>query len=103
LFFSVVLCCAVEGLELHLNGVRSGQTGNQVKEHEMGGRGNAYNILVGVHEGKRAFGRPRHRWDDNIRMDHREIRWEGVDWIHLAQDRNQWQVVVNAVMNFRVP
>jgi hypothetical protein len=50
---------------------------------------NAYKILVGKSEGKRPLGRPRRRWKDNIRMDIKEIGWEGVDWIHLAKDRNQ--------------
>jgi hypothetical protein len=50
---------------------------------------NAYKILVGKPEGKTSLGIPRHRWEDNIRMDLREIRWEGVDWIHLAQDTGQ--------------
>jgi hypothetical protein len=48
---------------------------------------NAYKILVGKPEGKRSLGRPRHRWEDNIRVDIKEIWWDGVDWIHLAQDR----------------
>jgi hypothetical protein len=54
-------------------------------------------------EGKRILGRPRHRWQDNIRMDLAEIVWEGVYWIYLAQERGQWQVLVNTIMNFRVP
>jgi hypothetical protein len=64
---------------------------------------NAYNILVGKLEGKRPLGRPRRRWEDNIRMDLREIGWEGVDWMHLAQDRDKWRARVNRVMNLRVP
>jgi hypothetical protein len=51
---------------------------------------NAYKILIGVPEGKRLLGRPRHRWKDSIIMDLREIEWKVVDWIHLAQDRDQW-------------
>jgi hypothetical protein len=47
-------------------------------------------MLVGKSERKRPLGRPRRRWEDNIRIDVREIGWEGVDWTHLAQDRNQW-------------
>jgi hypothetical protein len=62
----------------------------------------AYGILVGKPEGKRPLGRPRRRWEDNIKMDLREIRWDGVDWIGLAQDRVQWRAIVNTVMNFRV-
>jgi hypothetical protein len=64
---------------------------------------NAYLILVRKPEGKRPLGRPRRRYEDNIRMDLREIGWEGVDWIHLAQDRNQCQALVNTVMNLRIP
>jgi hypothetical protein len=59
---------------------------------------NAYKILVGKPEWKRPFRRPRHRWEDNIRMDLRETGWEGVDWIHLYQDTDQWRAVVNTVM-----
>jgi hypothetical protein len=64
---------------------------------------NAYKILVGKPEGKRPLGRHRRRWEDNIRMDVKETGWEGVDWIHLAKDRDQWRAVVNTVMNLRVP
>jgi hypothetical protein len=54
-------------------------------------------------EGKRPLARPRHRWVDNIKMDLREIGWDGGDWIDLAHDRDQWRDHVNAVMNLRVP
>jgi hypothetical protein len=54
-------------------------------------------------EGKRPLGRPRRRGVDNIKMDLREIGWDGGDWIDLAQDRDQWRALVNAVMNLRVP
>jgi hypothetical protein len=64
---------------------------------------NAYRILVGNPEGKRPLGRPRHTWVDNIKMDLREIGWNGGDWINLAQDRDKWRALVRAVMNFRVP
>jgi hypothetical protein len=64
---------------------------------------NAYRILVGKPEGKRPLGRRRDRWVDNIKMDLREIRWDGLDWIDLAQDRDQWRALVNTVMNLRVP
>jgi len=57
-------------------------------------------ILVGKSEGKRLLRNPRHRWKDNIRMDLRETGWE-VDWIYLAQDRVQWQALVNMVMNLK--
>jgi hypothetical protein len=64
---------------------------------------NAHNILVWKPEGKRPLGRPRRRWEDNIRMDLREIKCKVVDWIHGAQDRDQWRAFVNTVMNLRVP
>jgi hypothetical protein len=64
---------------------------------------NAYRILVGNPEGKRPLGRPRRRWVDNIKMDLREIGWDGGDLIELAQDRDQWRALVRAVMNLRVP
>jgi hypothetical protein len=60
---------------------------------------NAYRILVGKPEGKRTLGRPRCRWVDNIKMDLREIGLDGMDWIDLAQDRDQWKALVNMVMN----
>jgi hypothetical protein len=69
----------------------------------MGETRNAYRILVEKKEGKRQIGRPRRRWEDNIEMDLREIGWVGIDWIELAQDRDQCRAVVNTVMNLRVP
>jgi hypothetical protein len=63
---------------------------------------NIYNILIGKSEGKRPLGRTTRKLE-NIRMDLREIVWEGVDWIPLAQDRNQWRILMNTVMNLRVP
>jgi hypothetical protein len=63
----------------------------------------AYRILVGKPEGKRPLGRPRRGWVDNIKMDLGEIGWCGMDWIILARDRDQWRVLVNTVMNLRVP
>jgi hypothetical protein len=66
------------------------------------GRG-AYRVLVGRPEGKRSLGRPKRRWEDNIKMDLREIGIDGANWIRLAQDRVRWWVFVNAVMNLRVP
>jgi hypothetical protein len=54
-------------------------------------------------EERRSLGRPKHRWVDNIKMDLREIKWDGMNRIDLAQDRDQWRALVNTVMNLRVP
>jgi hypothetical protein len=62
-----------------------------------------YRVLVGRPEGKRLMGRPRRRWEDNIKMELMEIGIDGVNWIRLAQDRVQWRVIVNTVMNLRIP
>jgi hypothetical protein len=62
-----------------------------------------YRVLVGSPEGKRPLGRPRRRWEDNIKMDLMEIGMDGENWIQLAQDRVQWRAFVNTVMNLRVP
>jgi len=69
----------------------------------MGERRGVYKVLVGKPEGKRPLGRPRSRWEDNIKMDLQEVGCGGVDWIELAQDRDRWWTLVNAVMNLRVP
>ena len=58
---------------------------------------------MGNPEGKRPLGRPRRRWEDNIKMDPPEVGCGSMDWIDVVQDRNRWRVLVNAVMNFRVP
>jgi hypothetical protein len=62
-----------------------------------------FRILVGKPEGKRPLGRPRRRWVDNIKMDLREIGWDGEDWMAMAQERDQWRALVNTVLNLRVP
>jgi hypothetical protein len=68
-----------------------------------GEKRNAYRIMVGKPEGKTLLGRPRRRWVDNIKIDLREIGWNGMEWIDLAQDRDQWRAHMNTVMNLRVP
>ena len=68
-----------------------------------GDRRGAYRVLVRVPEGKRPVGRPRRRWEDNNKMDVEAVGWGGLDWIDLAQERERWRTLVNAVMNLRVP
>jgi hypothetical protein len=69
----------------------------------MGEGSGVYRVLVGRPESKRPLGRPRRRWEDNIKMDLREIGMEGANWIRLAQDRVRWRAFVNTVMNLRIP
>ena len=69
----------------------------------MGERRGVYRVLVGKPEGKRLLGRPRSRWEDNIKMDLQEVGCGGVDCIELAQDRDRWRALVTAVMNLLVP
>ena len=69
----------------------------------MGERRGVYRVLVGKPEGKRPLGRPRRRWEDNIKMNLQEVGFRSVDWTELAQDRDSRWALVNAVMNLRVP
>ena len=62
-----------------------------------------YRVLVVKHEGRSPLGRPRRRWENNIKMDLQEVGCEGTDWIELAQGKDRWRALVNTVMNFRVP
>jgi hypothetical protein len=83
--------------------------GVKIEENEIGGAWSAdgeergvYRVLVGKPEGKRPLGRPRRRWEDNIRMDLQEVGCGGMGWIELVQDRNRWRTIVNAEMNLRL-
>jgi len=84
--------------------------GDKIEKNEMGGhvacigeRRGVYRVLVGKPEGKRPLGRPRRRWEDNIKMDLEEVVCGVMDWIEVAQDRDRWRAFVNAVMNFGGP
>ena len=84
--------------------------GDEIDKNEMGGACSMYGgevrlyrVLAGKSEGKKPLGRPRRRWEDNIKMDLQEVGCGGMDWIELAQDMDRWRVLVNAVMNLRVP
>jgi hypothetical protein len=68
----------------------------------MGEERGVYRVLVGKPEGKRPLERPRHRWEDNIRMDLQDVGCGGMDWIGLTQDRDRWRAIVNVIMNLRV-
>jgi hypothetical protein len=95
-FVSVSQCItALRGLVLDLR-----WAGHVARMGE--GRG-VHGVLVGSPEGKRPLGRPRRRWEDNIKMDIQEVGGGCGDWMELAQDRDRWRALVSAVMNFRVP
>jgi hypothetical protein len=69
----------------------------------MGERRGVYRVLVGKPEGKRRLGRPRSGWEDNFKMDIQEVEMWGMDWIEVAQGKDRWRALVNAVMNLMVP
>jgi hypothetical protein len=74
-----------------------------IKSRRMRWAGNVARMGEGRGEGRRPLGRPRRRWEDNIKMDLQEGGWGGMDWIYMAHDRDRWQAVVSVVMNLRVP
>jgi hypothetical protein len=69
----------------------------------MGEERGMYRVSVGKPEGKRPLGRPKRRWEDNIKIDLQEVGCGGIDWIGLVQGRDRWRALVNAVMHLRVP
>jgi hypothetical protein len=69
----------------------------------MGAKRNAYSLLMGGPEGKRPLGRVRCRWVNIIKMDLGDIKWDGLVWMNMAQNRDQWRALVNTIMNLRVP
>ena len=69
---------------------------------ERMGERSVYRVLVGKPEGKRPLGRPRLRWEDNIKLNHQDVGCGGMDWIELVQDRDRWRALVNVAMNLRV-
>ena len=83
--------------------VKSRRTRGTGNLSRMGERRVVYRVLVGEPEGKRPLGRPRHRWEDNIKIDLQKIGCGDVDWIDLVHDRDTWRVLVNAVMALLVP
>jgi hypothetical protein len=83
--------------------IKSGRMRSVGHVARMGEERGVYKVLVGRPEGKRPLGRPRCRWEDNIKMDLREIGLDGANWIQLAQDSFLWWACVNTVMNLRVP
>jgi hypothetical protein len=66
-------------------------------------KGGLYRVLVRNPEGKRPPGRPKHSWEDNIKLDLQEVEWRGMDWIELDQDKDNWRTLVNAAMILRFP
>jgi hypothetical protein len=88
------------------NTIRMIQSRRKRRAGHVGRRGKwrkAYRILMEKPGGKKPLGKPRRKWVDNIKIDLREIGWDGMDWLDLAQDKDQWRALVNTVMNLRVP
>jgi hypothetical protein len=83
--------------------IKSRRTRRTRRAARIGEKRNAYSLLAGTPERKRPLERCRRRWENNIKIDIREIGWDGMDWIDLAQDRDQWRALVNTVMILLVP
>jgi hypothetical protein len=92
---------ALISLAIFMNNQVKNEIGRAYSTH--GDKSNAYRILVEKPEVKRPLGKPRRRWENNIKLDLREIGWDGMDWIDLTQDRDRWRAIVNTVMNLVVP
>jgi hypothetical protein len=90
--------CIIHSIGRQYIKIRTLETGKQAVSYiqEIGGKARRK-------ETKRPLGRPRRRWEDNIKLHLREIGWDGMDWIHVAEDMDQWRALVNTVMNLRVP
>jgi len=96
-------CACIEGSPNVIQAIRARRMRWAGHVARMGERGGEYRVLVGEPQGKRPLGRPRRRWEDNTRMDLQEVRWGEMYLFYLAQDRDRWWALVNAVMNLRVP
>jgi hypothetical protein len=100
-WFPVICFPSVQILSL-LRRLKCSSYRHVIKSHRIFYYCVSHFLLVGRPEGRRPLGRPKHRWKDNIKMDIQEVGW-GMDWIELAQDRDRWRTLANAVINLRVP
>jgi hypothetical protein len=95
---SLMICTSSPNVVWAINSKRMRWAGNVA---HVGKRRGVCRVLVRKPKGKRPLARPRHRWEDNIKVDIQEVVCGGMDWIELAQDRNRWRALVNVVMNLR--